>query len=100
MPCICGSDLVVVARLRAAAVPRLSWGWPAFTSGSVKVISSTPPFGSTAGMRQHHAGVVCAGEGATLRRCQGTTKPWHSLVQLSDEDGRITDDRSTTSGIR
>ena len=26
MPCICGADLVVVARLRAAAVPRLSCG--------------------------------------------------------------------------
>lgn len=34
MPCICGSDLVVVARFRAAAVPRLSCGRCPFTSAS------------------------------------------------------------------
>jgi hypothetical protein len=33
MPCIWGSDLVVVARLRAAAVLRLSWIWRASAEG-------------------------------------------------------------------
>src|SRR5437879_5429938 len=42
MPCICGTDLVVVARLRAAAVPRESWGLSA-PGSSVSVMTGQTP---------------------------------------------------------
>src|SRR6202012_2032728 len=45
MPCICGTDLVVVARLRAAAVLRLSEGCPlAGALGSVSIDTKQFPF--------------------------------------------------------
>jgi hypothetical protein len=41
MPCICGTDLVVVDRFRAAAVPRLSWDCPCSTPAPGSNVSVT-----------------------------------------------------------
>jgi hypothetical protein len=44
IPCICGTDLVVVAKFRAAAVPKLVCGWPPSPKpGSSESAITDPP---------------------------------------------------------
>ncbi len=51
MPCIWGTDLVVVARFRAAAVPRLCGDCPVSTPGSSVSVTAQNSIPVSAGMR-------------------------------------------------
>src|SRR4051794_13741876 len=64
MACICGTVLVVVARLRAAAVLRLSWSW-AMSSVGMLPRKQCPLWRAIYGFRSSLYRVICPWPGLT-----------------------------------